>query len=1099
MKKLLPWLLALALCFVCTAALAECDHSQEDLVPNEDGTHSHVCALCGEDLGKEECADRCNGSSGDGVCDLCGNTSNVQVYHDQPASCTEGDGGHIITCKCGEVMGTYPIICVPSDDPLMHNVGCRYCVYQGNQQAFHTNMGSGTYVDENTCSYACADCGYTYEGEHVAAMGGGDGFHGTSCYYCNGWTWKEDCYEYCADQDGCCDECGAPVADSGIRHDYTASTCVVSGDKHVRTCSSCNGAAIECDLICQQNDDMSHLVGCTYCLANNEDTVEVKLHSGMGSSAYVDEETCAFSCADCGYSYEGEHMPGFGCGDGFHGYCCNYCGAWTWKEDCYESCGDQDGYCDEDACGQPVSASGILHDYTASTCVVSGDKHVRACSYCNDAAIESDIIYQEATDEPELFHMVGCTYCLANGEETASRKFHTNMGSGDVVDPDTCSYTCVDCGYTHEGAHFDGGLGCDDGIHGTSCYYCNTWTWAEVCYEYCNDQDGYCDVCGQDQIKLMHTNIVTNVEGSVCNHSCSDCGMVEPIDLEWMPIEAIPLGETGYHVYTCMECGYIGDAGEPHTYTYTITVDTHQGECTACGWREDKEAHVYTDEDDLDCNVCGALLDCEHEGETVCTEKDGTHEVACARCGEVLKTVELTVKYTEAGHYTECEVCAKTSEVEAHELTYIFTDDEHTGTCDCGYTMTAAHAYTDDRDLTCNDCDFVRECEHVNVTSSVEGTKCVHVCSVCGEKTEYDLEWMPIEAIPLGETGYHVYTCLECNYVAAEGEAHTYNYTITADTHQGECTACGWREDKEAHVYTDENDLDCNVCGALLDCDHDCATVCTEKDGKHEVACARCGEVLKTVALTVKYTEEGHYTECEVCAAASAVEAHTITYTYTNEDHTAQCDVCGYKAEAEAHVYTDEDDNDCDVCGKTKQCQHTYWFNIWPAPTCTESGVRTEYCGLCGKVHSTSTVPAKGHDLSTEDMGDYLLETCSCCDYENRIEKQAEEQPAAPVVTDGLTINDVDMAEETAVQLPEDVVAAKVFTVAYIQDGESVQPETALTVTLSMTAEELSAVEGLKLMMILEDGTMVEVAYEVVDGKIVFTAEKMGAFAFIAE
>lgn len=102
-------------------------------------------------------------------------------------------------------------------------------------------------------------------------------------------------------------------------------------------------------------------------------------------------------------------------------------------------------------------------------------------------------------------------------------------------------------------------------------------------------------------------------------------------------------------------------------------------------------------------------------------------------------------------------------------------------------------------------------------------------------------------------------------------------------------------------------------------------------------------------------------------------------------------------------------------------------------------------------------------------------------------------------MTDGLQVTDVDMEAETAIQLPENVSAAKVFRVAYMEDGEAVQPEAAMTVTLALTEEDLSAVEGLKLMLILEDGTMVEVPYEVIDGQIVFTAEQLGTFAFVAE
>lgn len=742
MRKWLPLILALALCLVGTVALAECDHFDEKLVPNADGTHSHVCTVCGEDNGKEECADSCD--DGDSACDWCGSTYvEADNYHFDDPTCKVEDGKHVVTCGCGVVVGTYEPIAMDNGDKLFHDMGCWYCFGANGTPEFHTGLGSGTYIDEATCSFTCADCGYTHEGSHNVAMGGGEGFHGASCYYCGYWTEKEDCYEECYGSDGACDICGGPVAADMVRHDY----------------------------------------------------------------------------------------------------------------------------------------------YDLTPCVVSDGKHVRTCISCEEATLELEIIYREYD---EMFHVQGCHYCVRNGLASAEQMFHS--GAGACIDEENCSFTCEDCGYTHEGAHKTMGLSVGDGFHGTDCMYCGYWTWQEDCAEDCSDQDGECDTCGEPVVVILHADTTNTIEGDVCNHVCNGCGETVPYELEWIPHESQPTGLTG-HFSSCPECWKTGVSEQPHTYEYTTTADNHRGECTVCGWAEDQEAHVYTDDDDLDCDVCGLVRNCEHDGDTVCTANGSKHDVACARCGEALKSVELTWVSAETGHCSKCDVCGETS----------------------------------------------------------------------------------------------------------------------------------------------------------------------------------------------------------------AEEAHEIAYSYNNDTHTAKCGVCGYEAAAEAHVYTDEEDNDCDVCGKTKQCQHTYWFNIWPAPTCTESGTRTEYCNLCGKVHSTSTVPAKGHDLSTEDMGDYLLETCSRCDYENRIDKQVEEQPAAPVVNDGLLVNDVDMAAETAVELPENVTAAKVFTVAYMQAGEAVQPETAMTVTLPLTEEELSALEGLKLVLILEDGTMVEVAYEVVDGQIVFTATQMGTFAFIAE
>ena len=592
---------------------------------------------------------------------------------------------------------------------------------------------------------------------------------------------------------------------------------------------------------------------------------------------------CTAAMAECEHASDFDSDSLVPNTDGTHSHVCTVCGTDNGKESCADNCYDSDTACDW--CGSTYVEADNYHVNNETTCTVEGGKHVVTCA-CGAlvGTYEPYAIYRG----DKLFHVMGCSYCHGDNGESV---FHT--GSGTDNGDGTCSFTCADCDYTYSGAHVVA-MANGDGFHGLSCYYCNAWTEKEDCYENCTDQDGECDGCGSSDLTLKHTGTTTKtIADGKCNHACDGCGEVlESYDLDWIPEEVRPSGRTG-HFSECPECGKNGEGQVPHTYKYTSDADTHQAECTVCGWAEDKEAHVYADTNDLDCDVCGYALVCEHTGETVCTAKDGKHEVSCARCGEVLKTVAL--------------------------------------------------------------------------------------------------EWMPAEAMP-GGTGGHMQICPECDYVG-EKVAHQISYRQTNDTHQAECSVCEWVWD------------------------------------------------------------------------------------------------------AEAHVYTDEDDNDCDVCGKTKQCQHTYWFKVPKQATCTETGTRVNYCNLCGKEHGTETIPAKGHDLSTEDKGDYILESCSRCDYENKIEKQVEAAAEEAPVTDGLQIAEAD---ET-VTLPENVTAAKAFTVAMMKDGQSVQPEEATTVTLTLTEEELTAINGLKLMLVLADGTLVEVPYEVIDGQVVFTAETLGAFAFIAE
>ena len=173
MRKWLPLLLALMLCLVCTAAMAECEHvsqpGNDKLVANTDGTHSHVCTVCGADNGTEDCADSCDDD--DTACDWCGSTAvEADNYHFDDPTCKVEGGKHVVTCGCGVVVGSYdPKPLYPIDD-MFHAMGCDYCLGANGEKEPHVGMGSGTDNGDGTCTYTCTACGYTHEGKHAGGM-----------------------------------------------------------------------------------------------------------------------------------------------------------------------------------------------------------------------------------------------------------------------------------------------------------------------------------------------------------------------------------------------------------------------------------------------------------------------------------------------------------------------------------------------------------------------------------------------------------------------------------------------------------------------------------------------------------------------------------------------------------------------------------------------------------------------------------------------------------------------------------------------------------------------------------------------------------------
>ena len=140
-------------------------------------------------------------------------------------------------------------------------------------------------------------------------------------------------------------------------------------------------------------------------------------------------------------------------------------------------------------------------------------------------------------------------------------------------------------------------------------------------------------------------------------------------------------------------------------------------------------------------------------------------------------------------------------------------------------TDKAAHVYTDDTDTTCNVCGYERTVmppahEHSYGDWSKDGTSHWHEC------TDTDC---PNREESITDKAAHVYTddtdttCDVCGYertVTPPSHEHSYgDWSKDGTSHWHECTDtdCPNREesitDKAAHVYTDDTDTTCDVCG----------------------------------------------------------------------------------------------------------------------------------------------------------------------------------------------------------------------------------------------------------------------------------------------
>ena len=296
------------------------------------------------------------------------------------------------------------------------------------------------------------------------------------------------------------------------------------------------------------------------------------------------------------------------------------------------------------------------------------------------------------------------------------------------------------------------------------------------------------------------------------------------------------------------------DAPPSHEHSYgdwRKDGTSHWHECTDtdCPNREesitDKAAHVYTDDTDTTCNVCGyerTVTPPSHEHSYGDWRKDGTshwHECTDTDCPnrEESITDKAAHVYTDDTD-TTCNVCGyeRTVMPPAHEHSYgDWSKDgtSHWHECtdtDCpnreeSITDKAAHVYTDDTDTTCNVCGYERTVtppahEHSYGDWRKDGTSHWHEC------TDTDC---PNREESITDKAAHVYTddtdttCNVCGYertVTPPSHEHSYgDWSKDGTSHWHECTDtdCPNREesitDKAAHVYTDDTDTTCNVCG----------------------------------------------------------------------------------------------------------------------------------------------------------------------------------------------------------------------------------------------------------------------------------------------
>ncbi len=664
-----------------------------------------------------------------------------------------------------------------------------------------------------------------------------------------------------------------------------------------------------------------------------------------------------------------------------------------------------------------------------------------------------------------------------------------------------------------------------DGTHGLACEVC--FNPIESTKESCVPGEGYssydeayhgvkCDICnGPVGEKLPHR------EGGFTS---------------W---------ENGSHIAACPDCGYPSNLTplphimDPET-VWIIDDYRHGGFCIHCGeeinqWCEFTQEYRATGNAEHHL-VISACSDCNQRKEFVAAHTGGScaNQTTCSDCGQTGALIwKDRIDHQEGEwqsdgehHYQYCGVCEQIVHYEEHERTCdsdvcdtcglnytgeniyhdtlfeeLYDEDGHWNYyyCECGYDEIwyfSPHAYICTAETTMCECGGIypnAEMRHDYADPDdlyYDNEKHWYICSGCGEL--------------FGE-GKHEWGCGTCDWCgipAPEGfETEHYgvgDYDYSATEHWAYCHWCELIVERGAHEIGEDGYCYCGY--------HASATSTEEPTATPTATPTVAPTATPTAAPTATPTAEPTATPSAEPTAAPTAEP-TAAPTRA------------------PHVHTPASDE--------------------TLPTCTEDGLEVRYCVTCGNDLGETVLPATGHsfgsfssdgngghsaqcqncgesvsvacELKTTDLGSMTCISCGLCGYASFEMKMAEmtlEVEATTQIVEQATlvfeseeevvppdvILVVSQTEfETAVEiLPElEVKVEKVYNISLVFEGESVQPQGSVKVSIPMTEEDISAMEGKTLMLLTEDGELIEVVWEIIDGKLVFSADVLGMFVVV--
>ena len=940
------------------------------------------------------------------------------------------------TCEVHRARCTNPGVCVN-------------CGGKGEMETDHTGGEVGRVNDETTHSVVCVGCGAVLSsGNHYA-------------YECT----------------SPCERCGYDGAFKRSAHTgEDPGKYVVNGDHHDHVCTDC-GEVVDSYLHYTTCKDPTHCQQCDY-------TGEITYVYHDSEEIVPNGATHMVRCADCNKVMEEEPHAAY--------------------------------------CEQP------------NVC--------RICGYEGEIQdVEHGVTETKAFDEG---HGAVCSTC------SAVLKMSAHVGSCDQPN------VCMVCGWEGEIAgaeHRWGYKSVDENQHQKYCTACDTVDGTAEHRADCGDppDSRACMDCGYQgaDIPLQHwEETCVQIDETMHEVRCSGCAL---------KFDELPHVADCDKPTTCRDCGYEGAIENVQHGTFcvrSIDENVHAEFCEACGEKRNEAEHYAACDQPNVCSQCGyeGEMRTEHS-EMGYVDRGDTHQWVCLYCSAV---------EDEGSHYAMCtnpNVCARCGhegemEIEDHEeLECTFTDEGHTMKCPaCGETVfKEPHSAFCDTPNKCGYCDYegeIERIEHSYGEYTHTDEKHISSCRYCGA-TEEERHRALCSAPNV---------CADCGY---EGDISYMQhadggYTDMGDVHIFECAACGDSWDGEHWTFC--GDSVCILCGSekLSYTQH--VWEADEKNHNpetHELTCAKCGELFTSYSeydiVDPTCTTDGLCTfTCAFCGQSESKVLPALGHAW---GETAEV-----KATCEADGSTEKT---CKTCGATEKTVLPALGHAWGETgrvkaTCTADGRVTSECGRCGK-QSVQKLGALGHDfgivyasqndgthavfcsrcnekhavkcaMASTEIGDMICSACPICGYTEYTMKEStlEALPGmdgvavnarlervenvkfepvrtadgqeAPATPEGLLLTVHRITLELQMELPDSVQASvrEVLAVALLNGEESVQPEG--MIRLSIPCEE-ERIEGLKLMLLTEEGELIEIEYEIIDGEIVFETDRIGVFLMVED